>query len=80
MNYKELIMKRIFGLALLLTTLLGTSISYAWVCTYQGPLGANYSQNGAGFGYQSAKDNALAACQQGKANAGPCQFMGCQRN
>lgn len=74
-------MKRIFTLALLLTTLLGTANSYAWLCTYQGPLGAMYSRNGAGFGYQSAVDNALAACQQGKVqNAGPCIFMGCLRN
>lgn len=72
-------MKRILVSALLTTMLFGFTTSYAWICTYRGPLGALYSQSGHGYGYDAARYNARAACLAGKVRgAGPCRFLGCR--
>lgn len=73
-------MKSLLSLTILIIGLSSSITSYAWVCTYRGPLGAIYTQNGHGQGYQAARDYAKAACLAGKAhNAGPCRFVGCRR-
>lgn len=73
-------MKRLFVLALLATTMFSTAASYAWVCTFVGPLGAVYSQDGGGYGRTAAYNNALAACRAHKVHNGvPCSFQGCVR-
>ena len=72
-------MKRIFALVLL-TTALFSSTTYAWVCTFVGPMGAVYSRDGGGYGRQAAYNNALTACRINKVHNGvPCSFQGCVR-
>jgi len=72
-------MKQVIAIAILATALLDVSTSYAWVCTYVGPLGAVYSRDGGGFGRLAAKRNALEACRINKARGvGPCVFRGCR--
>jgi hypothetical protein len=73
-------MKRLFAIALLATTIFGAAGSYAWVCTFVGPMGAVYSRDGGGYGRSAAYNNALSACRIHKVHNGvPCSFQGCAR-
>ena len=72
-------MKRVFAIAILATALFDASMSYAWVCTFQGPMGALYSRDGRGYGRNVAYNRALAACRANKVHNGvPCVFRGCR--
>jgi len=71
-------MKRFSALVLLVTALFSVVPSYAWVCTFVGPMGAIYSRDGGGYGRGAAYNNALASCRAHKVHNGvPCAFQGC---
>lgn len=73
-------MKRLLTLALCSIVMFSSLSSYAWVCSYRGPLGRVYSSNGEGYGYQAAKWRALSICRANKVHNGvPCEFLGCVR-
>lgn len=73
-------MKRLSAIVLLSVALFSAVPTYAWVCTFIGPMGAVYSRSGGGYGRTAAYNNALAACRYHKVHNGvPCQFQGCYR-